>query len=991
VTAHDWLRLALGGGAAVLLAYLFTPLAIRAARRFAFYDVPVGFKGHARPTPYLGGAAVVVAFALAVAVTSVRVSRTAELVGGVGVLLVLGTVDDRVSVPPLLRVLVEFALGALVSADGLGWRLGAGGWLDAVLTGLWVVGVVNAFNLFDNMDGAGGTIAAVVSAGACALGAVAGDAWVAIGSAAVCGACLGFLPHNLSSPARIFLGDGGSLPLGFAVAVLVARGTHGIAPAALALPVGLALVGVPALDTGLVIVSRRRRGLSVLSGGRDHLTHRMAAVVGSPRAVAVVLGGAQALLSALMILATRTSASAVVYVALAYLVGAGTSVVILEAKGAPDQVAADGRGRRAPVVRDIGLAVLGLGAGLSPLFSAYYNQGVWVSIGLVLVMCATAVVVARPLWLPAPAILVVAGLGGLGLWSLVSVNWAHAAEQATVSANLWLAYAALTLLLVVLIRERRQALVVVAAAGVGIAIVAVSVLVRLLGSDPGTLFIGARLNSPVGYVNGLGCVFAIGAWPCVAMAERRGSAGEVVVAGLGAAGAVVMACLALLSESRGAAVATFAAIVVTLGLIPGLRRRLLALVVIALGVAVAAGSVVHVYTRAHSGVVAPAAAHHAVAVVLLAALGAGVGWAIAVAIARALEASSGGQPAVRRVGTACAVVVLVLLAVAAGASGGSLEHRISSQWDAFLHLSSRGHAGESRLLTGAGNRYDYWRIAWHEFTAHPLAGVGAGNYPEDYFRERRTTEPIQNPHSLELQTLAELGLVGLVALGLVVAGTGLALRRLRPVARSDRDARGLMVAATGVAVVWSVDTSGDWMHLLPGVTAVALCAVAALCRGASSRVERVAPSSAPWRRFAGVGAAVLVLAVAGASLLRADVAELYLDRAQSALPHNPAGAIHDARRVLSLDPADLDAYYVEAAGQARFNRAAVALQALLAGLRQDDRSFVTLTLLGDLEARAGNLRAARSYYRRALALDPREPGLGRLAADPAPAAAGSGR
>ncbi len=74
------------------------------------------------------------------------------------------------------------------------------------------MGVINSFNLFDNMDGQASTIAAVVSAGAAALAVNAGDVWVAVTAAALCGACIGFLPHNLTTPARIFLGDGGSMP-----------------------------------------------------------------------------------------------------------------------------------------------------------------------------------------------------------------------------------------------------------------------------------------------------------------------------------------------------------------------------------------------------------------------------------------------------------------------------------------------------------------------------------------------------------------------------------------------------------------------------------------------------------------------------------------------------------------------------------------------------------------------------------------------------------
>jgi predicted Zn-dependent protease len=132
-----------------------------------------------------------------------------------------------------------------------------------------------------------------------------------------------------------------------------------------------------------------------------------------------------------------------------------------------------------------------------------------------------------------------------------------------------------------------------------------------------------------------------------------------------------------------------------------------------------------------------------------------------------------------------------------------------------------------------------------------------------------------------------------------------------------------------------------------------------------------------------------ILAVAGASLLRSGLARRYLDDARAELRQNPAAAISDASSSLRLDSADLDAYYVTAAGLARFNRAAAARDVLLAAIRQNPDNFVTWTLLGDLEVRAGNLSAAMRAYRHALALDPRDPAVAALAADPKSALHGS--
>ncbi len=146
------------------VSYTTTPIAVLVARRLAFYDVPVGYKGHRSPTPYLGGAAVMTAFAIALVIAAPQApGRTLSLLAGVAVMFAVGTIDDRRTLPPQLRVAIEFALGALLAALGHGWHLGAGAAIDAAVNGVWVVAVVNAFNLFDNMDGAASTMGLVAA------------------------------------------------------------------------------------------------------------------------------------------------------------------------------------------------------------------------------------------------------------------------------------------------------------------------------------------------------------------------------------------------------------------------------------------------------------------------------------------------------------------------------------------------------------------------------------------------------------------------------------------------------------------------------------------------------------------------------------------------------------------------------------------------------------------------------------------------------------
>ena len=286
---------------AAVATYLVTPVAIAVAVRTQFFDLPKGYKGHRRPTPYLGGSAILVGIlATAVSVDGIF-SQYGVLIACAVAMWLVGTTDDRVNLPVPLRMLAEAGVGTILWATGHGWTIFDSAVPDLLLTVFWVVGVMNAFNLMDNMDGASATTAAVSALGAGALALISGKTALAPLCLATAGACAGFLPRNLASPPRIFMGDGGSLQLGLLVSAVtmgvVSRGYLG----ASGVIVGALLVGLVILDTTLVCISRTRAGLSVLTGGRDHLTHRLASRLGRPRKVALTLATAQLALCGLTI------------------------------------------------------------------------------------------------------------------------------------------------------------------------------------------------------------------------------------------------------------------------------------------------------------------------------------------------------------------------------------------------------------------------------------------------------------------------------------------------------------------------------------------------------------------------------------------------------------------------------------------------------------------------------------------------------------------
>jgi Tfp pilus assembly protein PilF len=639
------------------------------------------------------------------------------------------------------------------------------------------------------------------------------------------------------------------------------------------------------------------------------------------------------------------------------------------------------------------LLALGLGAGLSPFFFAYYDASVWVPIGLGLVAACAIGVVARPMRPSAPAILALAGLLGLGVWSLFSAAWAESVESAVVSANRWFVYGALLLLMLVLLRSELRSAVLVGAAGFGVAAVAVSVLARLLGSDPGALFLEGRLNSPLGYINGEGCLFVMGFWLCLAAAEAR----RTLVAGPAAGMAALMACLAFLSQSRGTALAMLASLAVVVAMVPGRTRRGYLLLTVAAGVALAGPGLQRVYDH-HAARSLPVGVGHAAGrSVLLAALAVGVVWTLlAGGWARAHFRPALAARA-RAIGSWLLVIPVALalaLAVAAG-SAGRIEHDVSNQWHAFTHLAaptvgggSTSAASESRLLSGVGNRYDYWRIAWRVWREHPVLGVGAGNYPRPYYEMRATGEDIEQPHSVELQALSELGLVGALLLLGFLGAIGWGACRMRGRAAELQLSRGLLVAGLGAFVAWLAQTSVDWMHLLPGLTAIALAAVAVLIRpGSRPAAADRSLAHSPLRRALtgrparalGASAVIVTLIVAGASLSRQGLADLYRSRAQSELDARPAAALTDVNRSLDLDSDSVQSYYVRAAALARFDEAPAAEAALRKALAEEPENFATWALLGDIAVRERKLGAAKRDYVRAHVLNPRNSTLRELA------------
>ena len=278
-------------GISFLTALALVPACRRVARRYGCVAHPEAERWHTQPTPLLGGVALGVTVIGLMAVSG-QVPAVPVLLAGAGLICVLGLVDDVRALKPATKLVVQVAVASLLVFFGyrLHWVESLTG--DTLLTLFWIVGITNAFNLLDNMDGlcAGVAVIAGVS-----LLAAYGDAGAVRPEAAflasLVGACAGFLVYNVH-PASIFLGDSGTLFIGVSLAAITLDlGNQGGGQpdilAVIAVPVFVLLI--PIFDTTLVTVLRLLSGRTPATGGRDHTSHRLVAIgLSERRAVAML-------------------------------------------------------------------------------------------------------------------------------------------------------------------------------------------------------------------------------------------------------------------------------------------------------------------------------------------------------------------------------------------------------------------------------------------------------------------------------------------------------------------------------------------------------------------------------------------------------------------------------------------------------------------------------------------------------------------------------
>ena len=360
---------------ATLLSLALVPLVREYAQRKEIHDNPGGHKSHTKPVPYLGGVAMVVAFSIAMFV-GVFLRRSAVIDGrqinltignlfaqGDGLLRelmvvlglaitfsIMGLIDDLRGLSPWLRFIVGVGLATALVAYGVQLDSPLPFAADFVVAVIWILGITNAFNLLDNIDGLAAGVAAMASTAFFFIAVMNDQQYSALLAIGLAGAMLGFLRSNFH-PATIYMGDAGSLFIGFMMAYLGLKMRTNVSELPqLFAPV--VVLGIAVLDTTIVVVSRVRRGVSPFTGGQDHLSHRLRRLgLSVRRSVTTLLIGSTAL-GVLAVGLSESPAGIGYWILGASLVSGVMATVVLTTKVA--RVDADAETNVTPIRREVG-------------------------------------------------------------------------------------------------------------------------------------------------------------------------------------------------------------------------------------------------------------------------------------------------------------------------------------------------------------------------------------------------------------------------------------------------------------------------------------------------------------------------------------------------------------------------------------------------------------------------------------------------------------
>lgn len=601
-------------------------------------------------------------------------------------------------------------------------------------------------------------------------------------------------------------------------------------------------------------------------------------------------------------------------------------------------------------------------------FPSVYLPGALLLYGALAVLLPSAPV---PVSRSGPHVVALLALFGLVAWTGLSILWSPARDVALDDAQRTLIYpAAFAAGLWMSVLLGRRAILTLAPWGAASVAVASMALIKLFGIvDIDEAFINGTLEYPFEYRNATAAYFVLSAIVLVGLAARRRS--PLALGGIAIGFAVVSLSLAILGQSRGSVLALGAGILGLLAFYPDRVRVLGAMLAAALPTALIGPKLLEPFAAASDEEPVVPVLEQVLAVLPIAAVGGGllavlIGWLARVYRARSeREPGEGSDPDTgRRTPTAIGVAVILVVGILLAGVGGAFDDASKELTRGFDRLAD---GGDTRFTYTGGNRADFYRVALEQLSSQPIKGEGSGSFRTSYAMERDSFELPRDAHSLELETLGELGLIGFALLMVAVGAAALAAWRSR---KHGTDAAILTAVALAAGVAWFAQASLDWFTSIPGLTAPVIALLGAAA-GPAARDERDAERRR-WRILP-----LLVLILAAAIAIPTYLADRYTLRAAANWRADPAAAFAALDRAASLNPLADTPLQVEAQIARATNASDQALQALAeAKQRQPDewRTYLlTATVYG-----SDDPAAARAELRRARELNPMSPEVSAL-------------
>ncbi|HEY5342877.1 MAG TPA: O-antigen ligase family protein [Solirubrobacteraceae bacterium] len=592
---------------------------------------------------------------------------------------------------------------------------------------------------------------------------------------------------------------------------------------------------------------------------------------------------------------------------------------------------------------------------------------------LALLLLALGAVGLRWREVPLPVKIAVSALAGYTALSFASILWAAVPGDAWEGANRTLLYLLVFALFALWPQRGRSAALPLGAWVLAMICLAAFVVLHVDAAAAGSLQLlipGGRLLYPAGYVNADAAMWLMAFWPSLLLAgsERLPWGLRGALAG----GAVLLVEVALLSQSRGSLFATAAMLVLVFALLPGRVRTFALLVPVTVGIGAAAPAVLRVGDHLRNGQVQPSAIHSATVAIFAAALVVGLLVAIGAAIEQRRSFSASAAKRIHRSVAAVAIVALVAIVVGGLAVAGNPVKRVEYGWHTFKVGYSADSTSGSRLVSGLGSaRYDFYRVALDEFAAHPLVGIGADNFQQQYLAHRRSEETPHYPHSVELRTLAGMGLIGSL---LALVGLGAALvAAARGLRGSDPLGRVVVAAALAGFAYWAVHGSVDWFWEFAGLGASAFALLGLACALAPRPGPTGTTSSRPARlRRLGIGVGVLATVLAALSLAAPWLSQLEIESAARVWPRAPQTAYARLNDAASLNPLSDEPYLVAGSIALRFGDLPRADREFALALgRSPGDAYATLER-GAIASSEGGRTGALALLERADRLNPRD-------------------